>query len=201
MRSRDASWVAVARYITHPEVIVDAAVAVDQWVLSERGRARLDRLLEARWVEAVGRIVSSAETKARQTASVLADRRGLSIEVRARTGEIDRSATGFLPPAEHEACADACFARPAVSARGWERAIDAQRRIAAALEDLFVDDQASDVIVVGHGGVGTLWFCHLEGIPIERRWDQPHQGHYFSVDVDTRSPLHHWRPFEDAAEP
>jgi broad specificity phosphatase PhoE len=200
-RSRDAARVAVARYITHPEVIVDAAVAVDHWVLSERGLARLGRLLEAPWVETVGRIVCSGETKARQTASVLADRRGLPIEIRALTGEIDRSATGFLPPEEHEACADACFARPAVSARGWERAIDAQRRIAAALEDLFVDDQASDVAVVGHGGVGTLWFCYLAGVPIERRWDQPHQGHYFSVDLDARCPLHHWRPFEVAAEP
>jgi broad specificity phosphatase PhoE len=180
--------VAVARYNTHPEVIVDAAVAVDRWVLSERGLARLGRLLEAQWVETVGRIVCSAETKARQTASVLAGRRGLPIEIRALTGEIDRSATGFLPPEEHEACADACFARPVVTARGWERAVDAQRRIAVALEDLFADDQASDVAVVGHGGVGTLWFCYLAGVRIERRWDQPHQGHYFSVDLDARFP-------------
>jgi broad specificity phosphatase PhoE len=191
----------MARYLTHPEVLVNPAVAVDRWVLSDRGRARLDRLLEARWIDAIGRIVSSAETKARQTASALADHRGLPVEIRARTGELDRSATGFLPPGEHEACADACFARPEVSARGWERAIDAQQRIASALEDLFIDSQSSDIAVVGHGGVGTLWYCHLAGVPIERCWDQQHQGHYFSVDLETRRPLHHWRPFEVAAEP
>ena len=196
---RDGADVVLARYITHPEVVVDATMAVDRWTLSERGLARLSRLLEAPWVEAIGRIVCSGETKARQTAGFLSDRRGLPIEVRADTGEIDRSATGFLPHHEHESCANACFAAPTVSARGWERAIDAQRRIVTALEDLFVDDQSSDVAVVGHGGVGTLWYCYLAGVPIDRRWDQPHQGHYFSVDLHTGRPLHGWRPFEQAA--
>ena len=199
-QSCDGVRVVLARYITHPEVVVDATVAVNRWTLSERGLARLDRLLEAPWLETIGRIVCSDETKARQTAEVLSERRGLPIEVRADTGEIDRSATGVLPVDEHERCADACFAAPTVSARGWERAIDAQRRIASALEDLFIEDQSSDVAVVGHGGVGTLWYCYLADVPIDRRWDQPHQGHYFSVDLQTRRPLHRWRPFEDAAD-
>jgi broad specificity phosphatase PhoE len=127
----------------------------------------------------------------------LAARRRLSVETRPGTGEIDRAATGFLPHDQHELVADACFAEPTVGVRGWERAIDAQARIGAALADLFVGEQHGDVVVVGHGGVGTLWWCCLTGTPIERRWDQPGQGHYFSVDLRTRRPLHHWRPFED----
>jgi broad specificity phosphatase PhoE len=192
--------VVLARYITHPEVVVDATVAVTRWTLSERGLARLDRLLEAPWLQTIGRIVCSDELKARQTAQALSGRRDLPIEVRADAGEIDRSATGVLPVDEHERCANACFAAPTVSVRGWERAIDAQRRIVTALEDLFIEDQSSDVAVVGHGGVGTLWYCYLADVPIDRRWDQPRQGHYFSVDLQTGRPLHRWRPFEDAAK-
>ena len=188
----------LARYISHPEVVVDPAVAVDRWVLSQRGHERLLRLLELPWVTAIGRIVCSEEPKAQQTAAALAAGRGLPVETRPDLGEIDRSATGFLPPDEHDAVADACFAQPSISAHGWERAIDAQARIVAALADLFVDQQDGDVAVVGHGGVGTLWYCHLAGVPIERRWDQPGQGHYFSVDLATRRPLHHWRRFEAA---
>jgi len=183
------------RYVTHPEVVVDPAVPVPQWHLSERGLARARALLDQPWIGATTRVVSSGEVKARQTAEVLAGHVGLDVEVREGTGELDRSVPGFLPPDEFEVVADACFARPAESARGWEPAAAAQARIAGALADLV--DGPDDVVVVGHGGVGTLWYCHLAGIAIERRWDQPGQGHWFSV-VDGR-PTHHWRRIEDLA--
>ena len=81
-------------------------------------------------------------------------------------------------------------------AAGWERAVDAQARIVAALDDLFSVEETRDVAVVGHGGVGTLWWCHLAGEPIDRRWDQSGQGHCIIVDRASRQPLHHWRPIE-----
>ncbi|MET0325174.1 MAG: histidine phosphatase family protein [Ilumatobacteraceae bacterium] len=176
---------------------VDPDVDVPRWGLDAIGRARAERMVTRRWVRDIRRIISSDETKAVQTADVLAAELGIAVERRAATGEIDRSAAGFLPPAEFEAVADACFASPAASARGWERAVDAQRRIAEALADLLADDGPGDIAVVGHGGVGTLWYCHLARIPIERRWDQPGQGHVFTVDRATGRPLHHWRPIDD----
>ncbi len=183
----------VVRYITHPDVVVDPATPVPRWGLSDRGRARLAVLLTQPWVATVGRVVCSAETKAVETADVLAGHLRLVAEVRPATGEIDRSATGFLPAAEHERVADACFARPDVSAAGWERAIDAQSRIVNDLSDVLdAAVQGADVAVVGHGGVGTLWYCHLAGVAISRRWDQPGQGHYLTVDAATRRPRHHW---------
>lgn len=182
------------RYITHADVVVDPAVPVPRWGLSDRGRARVTAMLAQPWVAGVTRVVSSGETKALESAGILADHLGLGIEQRDATGEIDRSVPGFLPAAEFELVADACFARPDVSASGWEPAAVAQARVAAALADLL--DAPGDVVVVGHGGVGTLWYCHLAGIPIERRWDQPGQGHWFTV-VDGR-PVHHWRRIEDA---
>ena len=154
-------------------------------------------MLAQPWVTDVGRIVSSAERKALDTAGLLAEQLGLPVEVRPDTGEIDRSAAGFLPPEEFEAVADACFAEPMVSARGWERAVDAQARVAASLADLLTGS-GPDVVVVGHGGVGTFWYCHLAGLPIERRLDQPGQGHYFTVE-DGR-PRHHWRPIDQLDE-
>ena len=99
-----------------------------------------------------------------------------------------------MPPDEFEVVADACFARPDASARGWEPAAAAQRRIVRALADL-LGAAGPDTAVVGHGGVGTLWYCHLAGLPIERRWDQPGQGHYVTV-VDG-APVHHWRRIDD----
>jgi broad specificity phosphatase PhoE len=154
-------------------------------------------MLAQPWVPAITRVVCSSETKSVEAAAVLASQLGLVAESRAATGELDRSATGFLPAAEHDRLADECFAHPDVSAAGWERAGDAQARIVAALADVLADATAGgDVAIVGHGGVGTLWWCHLAGVPIDRRWDQPGQGHFFTVEPSSGRPPHSWRPID-----
>jgi hypothetical protein len=56
-------------------------------------------------------------------------------------GENDRSATGFLPPEEFERVADEFFGSPEKSARGWERAGDAQVRIVRAVEGIAQTDR------------------------------------------------------------
>jgi broad specificity phosphatase PhoE len=150
-------------------------------------------MLAQPWIATTTRIVSSGETKALETAGVLAAHLRLDVERRDDTGELDRSVAGFLPPDEFEAVADACFARPDESVRGWEPAAAAQARIAAALADLL--HAPGEIVVIGHGGVGTLWYCHLAGLPIDRRWDQPGQGHWFTV-VNGR-PVHGWRRIDD----
>lgn len=146
----------------------------------------------------ITRIVSSDETKAMETAEIVAAHLGLDVEIRPGTGENDRSATGFVPPARLEQLADRFFAEPEVSVEGWERAADAQVRIANGLQDLLSDAGSGDVAVIGHGGVGALWYCALAGLPIDRRHDQPGQGHYFTVDLGSGLPRHGWQPLAQA---
>ncbi len=188
------------RYISHPNVSVNSSIPVPQWGLSDTGRQRAERMLHQPWVAALTRVVSSDETKAVETAEILAGHLGLSVEIRAGLGENDRSATGFVPPAQFERLADAFFANPHESVRGWERAIDAQARIVSGLEDLVTAATSTtntEIAVVGHGGVGTLWFCHLSGLAIDRAHDQPGQGHYFTFDPESSTVLHPWRPVDD----
>ncbi len=187
-------------YATHPEVAIDPAVPVPEWGLSDVGRRRAHDLARRTrtLLPGLARVVSSAEAKAVETAGVVAAAHELAVEVRPGTHENDRSATGFLPPDVFEAHADAFFARPAESVAGWERAVDAQARIVAALADLIGSDdpdEPGDVLVVGHGAVGTLWSCHLAGVPVDRRWDQPHPGHLLTVDRPTGRLLRRWHPF------
>lgn len=179
-------------FVTHPEVAVDPAVPVPEWGLSDAGRARLTHLVTQPWVPTLTGVVSSAERKAVETAQVLAEAAGLPVGVDEALGENDRSATGFLPPAEFEAVADQFFARPQESVRGWERAADAQRRIVAAVERV-VAAATGDVAVVAHGGVGALLLCHLLGVPIDRRYDQPGQGSWYGFDAATGRVAHGWR--------
>jgi broad specificity phosphatase PhoE len=182
-------------YVSHPNVQIDPAVPVPDWGLSAEGRRRTQLMLGQVWISSIGRVVSSPERKARETADLIADHLGLEVEVRAATGEIDRSSTGFVSHERHEALADRLFGEPDLSADGWETARDAQSRIVTALDDLLVDDGGSDV-VVGHGGVGTLLFCHLARLDIARQHDQPGQGHHWAFDRSSGAVVHRWRPVD-----
>jgi broad specificity phosphatase PhoE len=106
-------------------------------------------------------IWSSSEAKAIEAAGLLAAGFGLPVQVDERLGENDRSATGFLPPAEFERVADSFFANPHESVRGWERAVDAQERVVRAVFRILGTHRDGDIAFIAHGGVGTLLLCKL----------------------------------------
>ncbi len=185
-------------YITHPQVRIDANVPVPKWGLSEIGRARAEQAAQSDWARRLGRIISSDETKAIETAEVLAAAAGISIEIAEDTHENNRSATGFLPPPEFERAADWFFANPTESFHGWERAIDAQTRIVSAVERILADhDPSVPIAFVGHGGVGTLLKCHLSQKPIGRDRDQPGGGgNVYCFGLADRAISCDWTPIE-----
>jgi broad specificity phosphatase PhoE len=193
--------VSLIYYVTHPQVVIDPSISIEQWTITDEAAQRVRLMLTQSWIGNVARIISSHETKAIVTAELIGSHLIVAVETRDDLGEIDRSATGYLAADDYDRVTEEFFAEPEKQARGWERATDCQNRILRGLDDLFVTEtgtgDSKDIIVVGHGGVGTLWYCALAGLPIARNWDQPGQGHYFSVDRSTRRPLHHWRPIEE----
>jgi broad specificity phosphatase PhoE len=182
-------------FITHPDVAIDASVPVADWALDRRGRARMQAMVTASWIKAVRDIFASNECKARDAAQILADGLGLGgYAVVEELGENDRSATGYLPPQEFEAVVEAFFAQPQTSVRGWEPAANAQTRIVGAVEQVLSQTSGDgDLAIVGHGGTGTLLYCHLARLPIDRRYDQPatNGGNWFAFDRASRGLLHH----------
>jgi broad specificity phosphatase PhoE len=186
------------RYLTHPQVQIDPDVPVPQWGLSSIGRTRTEALVNASWLANTTQIISSGERKAIETAEIIAGQLGIMVEIREAMHENDRSATGFLKPAEFEEVADQFFAQPHLSVRGWERAVDAQSRIVREAEAVLARNDPGDVLFVGHGAVGTLLFCHTAGHPIDRVHDQPAGGgHVFAFARDGRRVLHAWRKLEE----
>lgn len=187
-------------FITHPEVVIDPAVPVPEWPLSAVGARRMRLAAGRPWLAGVRSMFVSAERKATDAAGLLAETLGISPVVIEGLGENDRSATGYLPKAEFEAVADEFFARPEDSVRGWERAVDAQRRIVGAVERaMSLAPAAGDVAIVSHGGVGALLLCHLKAMPISRSADQPGGGggHAYAFDRASRRLLSGWRRIED----
>lgn len=189
----------LVRYLTHPQVQIDPAVPVPHWSLSTVGRARTEMIANAGWLAGTTQIVASGERKAIETAEIIVSRLGIIIEIRQAMHENDRSATGFLKPAEFEAVADQFFAEPHLSVRGWERAIDAQARIIREAEAVLARNRPGDILFVGHGAVGTLLFCHTAGHPIDRVHDQPAGGgHVFAFARKGRQIVHAWRKMEES---
>ena len=172
-------------FITHPDVVIDPSMPVPDWPLNERGRARMSAMTDQPWARGVRRIFASSERKARDAAQILADGLGLGgYTVIDDLGENDRSATGYLPKQEFAATAEAFFAHPQESVRGWEPATTAQARIVGAIEKILSQADDDDLAIIGHGGTGTLLYCHLAGLPIDRRYDQPatNGGNWFAFD-------------------
>jgi broad specificity phosphatase PhoE len=184
----------VALYVTHPDVVVDPDVPVARWRLSDRGIQRMRTFVASDVVQGVREVWASTEAKAIEAAGLLAARLGVGVNVHPDLGENDRTSTGFLPPAEFEAVANAFFNHPSESAQGWETADAAQARIARTVE-LILDQRRTDgdIAFVAHGAVGALLLGAMLGETISRKLDQPFQGHFWSFDPDTRAVLHKWR--------
>jgi broad specificity phosphatase PhoE len=188
-------------FISHPNVQISADVPVPEWPLSELGRQRMHAALQQPWVAGISAVYSSCERKALDSAEILAGHLGLPVQRREALGENDRSATGFLPPAEFERLADEFFARPEHSVRGWETAAAAQARIVAAVQQLARSETSEGAVaILSHGAVGTLLYCHLAGLPISRQWDQAANGggNYFHFELNPLRVYGGWKPMDGA---
>lgn len=192
-----------ALYLTHPQVRMDAAVPVPLWGLSDEGRERAEAFVLRGVVPGGAVLFSSRETKALELAEIVGRTTGTPILTDHAMGENDRSATGFLPPALFEDHADQFFARPQESISGWERAIDAQRRIVGSVRTALASVPADALVIFcGHGAVGTLLKCHLGGRAIDRaedqsRWANRGGGNGFLFDRSSGQLLSEWTPMEE----
>jgi broad specificity phosphatase PhoE len=186
-------------YLSHPQVAIDPAVPVPDWPLSAVGRERVERFAASPRLRRVTAVYSSAERKAVDTGTILAERLGVPLVAVEAMHENDRSATGYLPPERFEAVADRFFAEPESSVLGWERAVDAQARIVACVRGVLKRDAThGDILLAGHGGVGALLLAHLLGEPISRRLDQPATGggNVFTFGRTDLGVIHRWRSME-----
>lgn len=188
-------------FLTHPEVVIDPAVPVPRWPLSEKGRRRaglfVDEALAGRAVTAVW---SSDERKAMDGGAIIAGRLGVPHRIDPDLGENDRSSTGYVAPPEFWEIVADFFSRPDESVRGWATARDEQRRIVAAVTRLAREEPTGgDLVVVSHGGVGQLLTAHLSGVEIgqEDKPQHPGGGCWMEIDRATLTIKAAWRSVGD----
>lgn len=191
-------------YITHPEVVMDPAVPVPQWQLSDLGRARAQAFAARGVVPRGAPIFASTELKARQLAEIIGAQSGGRVIAREEFGENDRSSTGYLPGPAFDALVERFFGNPNEGPDGWESALEAERRIVLAVDMAVLESRADTVVFCGHGGVGTLLKCDLAGRAASRAEDQREMaekggGNCFVFALDPPRLLSDWVPMEDFA--
>lgn len=179
---------------------MDAQTPVPNWEISDQGRRRLRAAIKRGWPGRGWRIVTSPEVKAQQTAETLANGFALPLHIHPDMGEVDRSATGYLPQDQHEALADALFAHPATGPQGWESAEAATARIVKAYQEVLAE-VSDNILFVGHGAVGSFLWCALTRTPISRAQDQKRGGSFWAGRIGPAgfAPDHAWRALETAA--
>ena len=191
-------------YITHPEVVMDPAVPVPEWRLSDIGRARAEAFARRAIIPRGAPVFSSTERKAIELAEIIAAAAGSSVTQREDMGENDRSATGYLPQDRFEAQVERFFSNPKEGPGGWESALEAERRIVLAVDMAVLESRTDTVVFCGHGGVGTLLKCDLAGRAASRAEDQREMaakggGNCFVFALDPRHLLTDWVAMEDLA--
>jgi broad specificity phosphatase PhoE len=184
-------------FVTHPDVVINPAVPVPQWPLSELGRARMATFAEKLAGAGLAAVWTSAERKALDGGDILSATLGIPHHVDAELGENDRSSTGYLEAEAFWPVVQQFFAHPDESIQGWETARHAQHRIMAAVNRA-ARAQAGDIAVVSHGGVARLLTAHLQGVAIgqEDRPRNPNGGGFLVFDLAQPGQLNGWADIE-----
>ena len=67
-----------------------------------------------------------------------------------------------------------------------------------AIEAVLSSHAEGGLLIVGHGAVGTLLYCHFANLPIDRKYDQmAGGGNFFAMDIASQQILHNWRAMEE----
>lgn len=185
------------RYLTHTRIDVDPAVAAARWRLSEAGRDRLEPVDWASALAGTSAIYSSAQTRALETAGLLARELVIPLFVRADMREADRGTAAFVEPKDFGRIMDDFFSKPGESVMGWEPAARAQERVLASANAAIERHGQGDLLLVGHGTVGALLYCHWAGEPVSGDHRQSEEGgNFFAYDLEASRIAHGWQPLE-----
>lgn len=133
--------------------------------LSEQGIAQAARLPDALSRFPVGRLVSSPQRRAVQTAGPLADKLGLSVDIDERLAEYDRDMSHYVPIEQIAQENPEELAR--LAAGHLPTGVDEQEfltRVVAAVDDLIAAAGHDDTVVLfSHGGVINVLLHHILG--------------------------------------
>jgi broad specificity phosphatase PhoE len=158
--------------VRHSLPEMDFAVSSHEWRLSDEGRRRCEKLADALVDYAPIAVVSSGEPKAAETAEIVATRFGLQVEIEPDLHEHDRHGVGRLSGEVFQDAISRLFDEPDVLAFGNETGRQALERFARAIDRVLARSPESDVVIVSHGTVISLFVAACAGIDGHALWQR-----------------------------
>ena len=144
---------------------VQQGVASVLWGLGESAREDCVLLAHALPDELAPTVWASGERKARETADVLALRKGLVVESDHRFGEVDRPQ---IWDRDYREVAATYLAGSTETE--WEDRDQVRQRFGAAVTDAVNGAGGRDVLVVNHGLAMSLWVASVADIRLVEWW-------------------------------
>ncbi|MFN0094473.1 MAG: histidine phosphatase family protein [Dehalococcoidia bacterium] len=148
----------------HAMSAVERGVASRLWGITDTAREDCVLLAHHLPEQLHGRVFSSEEPKARQTAEVIALRLGLEVVVDGRFGEVDRPT---LWDEDYRATAARYLATG--EGDGWEPREAVVRRFGAAIAEA-LEGATGDLVIVDHGLALSLYLASVAAIDIVPFW-------------------------------
>jgi broad specificity phosphatase PhoE len=154
-----------------------AGLPASQWRLSEEGRRRCGVLAERLAIYDLSIVIASEESKAIETGQILAELLGLPFEIAPGLQEHERGVVLDLGSREEfQAQVARLFEHPAELVFGYETADQAYNRFAAAVARVLELHPDSNLAIVSHGTVMTLFLARANGfepVPFWKRLGLP----------------------------
>ena len=157
--------------VRHSLPIFQSEIPASQWRLSEEGFRRAALLPQHLSPYHPTRIISSPETKAQQTAQIIASSLHLTWFIEDGLHEHERpQAAGNTSQAQFENLVADFFAHPNQLVFGSESADQAYMRFSSAIDQLITSYPQETLVIVSHGTVISLFISHKCGLEAFELW-------------------------------
>lgn len=166
--------------VRHGRPKIDPDMPPTTWPLCPEGREAVEKLAAALDDFRPTGLVSSPEPKALETAQILGQRLGLTVEADAGLHEHKRQHLSFGTEQEFRQRIAAVFANPTQAVHGGETAHEACERLAAAL----AKHQGAPLVAVTHGTVLSLYLGWKLGCDAHDLWRSLHMPDAFVLDAE-----------------
>jgi broad specificity phosphatase PhoE len=168
-----------------PQIMGD--LPAREWELSDDGRIRAQKLAERLSPFQPEYIISSVETKARETAEIIAGRHNLELHIADGLHEHDRSKTPYLSKYEFQAAMHEFFENPDTLVFGSETAHEAYSRFYQAVHSVLDCHPNKTVVIVAHGTVISLFVSSLTGTSGWSLWSELGLPSFVVIDVQSHT--------------
>jgi len=170
-----------------PEIV--EGMPAREWVLSEEGRERARKLAALLLPYQTEIILSSVEPKAWETASILAEVLGLTVQAVNGLQEHDRSTSPYYAKSEFEKLVQEYFEKPDLLVFGKETARQSLARFRETVETAVEAHRDKIMMIVSHGTVISLFVAWLTGRDGLALWQSLGLPSFVVLDMHSRKLL------------